>query len=79
MSETKKTYPTAEAWDFFTKHHDAIRACCEQFLPERTIKSMAGAVPAKTGPTILDFDAAVTAQDTNRLCGIMNDAWLRAP
>jgi hypothetical protein len=77
MSETK-TYPTDEAWDFFMKHKDDIRARVDDYLPERP-QSMNGPFGKASSLTIADFDAAVTARDSRRLTVIMENAWLRAP
>ena len=38
-----------------------------------------GSIPLEPNYKLTDFDQAVKDQDTNKLCDIMNSAWLRAP
>lgn len=45
-----------------------------EFVTEQRAKA---SLPVKN--TLVDFDAAVRAKDSDRLTRIMNDAWLRAP
>ena len=91
MSETK-TYPTDAAWAYFMAHRDDIRSICEQFLPvpkmqipntrvvlDEVETNERASVALPVSNTIADFDTAVKTKDSDRLCEIMNSAWLRAP
>jgi hypothetical protein len=73
------SYPTDEAWDYFTKHLGDIRDVVESFQPVNQMQSMAGSFGSKTLYTMEGFDKAVVKKDSETLNSIMNDAWLRAP
>jgi hypothetical protein len=73
------TYPTAEAWNYFTTHLNNIRDVVEQFLPVPQWQSMVGPFGSETDYTIKEFDQAVFDKNTVKLSSIMNDAWGRTP
>lgn len=56
------TYPTDEAWAYFTKHQDDIRAVCARFLPvpEFQVPNTRVAITDSSGTeTVTDRRAAV--------------------